>query len=88
MQFTETGSYVYRVYDPITRLQITPVGWGTIKVEQHKRLTDQRDVALPQRGTFNLYKCDIGVYEFVPWVVGKPLPGHRRRPGSRRPHGT
>ena len=53
-------------------------GWKTITVQTRVRLRDQRRVALPQRGSGGVFKCDIGAYEFVPWVVGQLLP----RPAS------
>jgi len=72
VQFNEPGTYHYRVYTNSTRSQIAN-GFGTIVVTARTRKTDQRGVVLPQRGTGGLYYCDVGAYEFRPWVVGQPI---------------
>jgi hypothetical protein len=72
VQFNEPGMYHYRAYDNETRDQIAN-GFGTIIVNSRTRRTDQRGVLLPQRGTGGAFYCDIGAYEFQPWVVGQPI---------------
>nr|MBC8447967.1 VCBS repeat-containing protein [Chloroflexota bacterium] len=70
VQFTEPGDYPYRVYANDTRAQI---GAGVIEVASRVRAVDQRGTVLPQRGTGDTYRCDVGAYEFEPWIVGQPL---------------
>ena len=60
------------------------------RLEDHHRADphgtrDQRRVALPQRGSGGVFKCDIGAYEFVPWVVGQPLPRPASGTGKQAP---
>jgi hypothetical protein len=66
----------YRAYDSAGG----EIGAGAITVSPRLLPTDQRGLTLPLRGvrptatdpaTFN---CDIGAYEFQPWVVGQPVP--------------
>ncbi len=71
MQFTVAGVYPYRAYDNVNRAEIAT---GQITVAAKSRLTDQRGVLLPQRGTSRSYNCDMGAVEFQPWIVGQPLP--------------
>lgn len=85
MQFTQAGSFTYRVYDAQTLAQS---GAGTITVTDHVRLTDQRGLVMPQRGAALTYRCDIGAYEFETWVVGQPLPRPPSASGKEAPQWT
>ncbi|RME80717.1 MAG: PKD domain-containing protein, partial [Caldilineae bacterium] len=70
-QFDQEGTFSYRVYDNATRQEI---GHGSIAVQSRTRMRDQRGVLLPQRSSAaNTFNCDIGAYEFQPWIVGQPV---------------
>ncbi|MBP8291854.1 MAG: PKD domain-containing protein, partial [Caldilineaceae bacterium] len=66
----------YRAYDS-TGVEI---GAGVITVSPRLLPTDQRGLTLPLRGVRPTatdpatFDCDIGAYEFQPWVVGQPVP--------------
>ncbi len=85
MQVNQPGTLRYRVYDAGSAEQ----GYGSITVAARSdRSTDQRGLALPQRGTNQTYRCDIGAYEFAAWVVGQPLPRPPSVSGSNLPQWT
>jgi hypothetical protein len=79
VQFAAPGVYSYRLYTSSDRQGVVT---GVITVTGRDRATDQRGMALPQRGVQGRYFCDIGAYEFQTWTVGEPLP----RPPSRGGH--
>ncbi|MBC8447965.1 MAG: right-handed parallel beta-helix repeat-containing protein [Chloroflexi bacterium] len=82
VQLAEVGDYPYRVYKNDSRAEIAH---GTIEVQSRTRETDQRGTTLPQRGTGGTYYCDVGAYEFSPWVVGQPLPRPPAAIGAQGP---
>ncbi len=85
MQVNQPGTLRYRVYNAASAEQ----GYGSITVAARPdRGTDQRGLALPQRGTTQSYRCDIGAYEFATWVVGQPLPRPPSVSGSSLPRWT
>ena len=71
VQLTVPGDYTYRAYDA-TDFTEDQAARGTLTVRDDPRPTDQRGMALPQRGATD-YKCDVGAVEYQPWVVGTPL---------------
>jgi hypothetical protein len=89
VQFTEADVYRYRVYSQISLLAQNILGeplTGTITVTDRRQAVDQRGLPLPQRGpTGGQYRCDIGAYEFQPWLVGQPLPRPPAAIGTQPP---
>jgi subtilisin-like proprotein convertase family protein/threonine dehydrogenase-like Zn-dependent dehydrogenase len=85
VQFNTAGVFTYRAYATANRQAIAT---GTITVTNRTRSTDQRGVALPQRGMKNRYFCDIGAYEFQTWTVGQPLPRPPIAVGTQAPRWT
>ncbi len=70
IQFAEPGRYPYRIYDSQTRMALSE---AIITVRAGSTQHDQRGIALPQRGTAGQFRCDIGAYEFKPYIVGERI---------------